>query len=139
MSGSRGVARVIRAGEAYQGKQGLTYATGVTGETAGSRAICMVVATLPPGARAKSHLHRGIETAIYVVEGEAETWCGAELSERLITRAGDYLYIPADTPHVVMNRAASPCRAVVTHAAADDQAGIVLLPELDARLDSLLT
>ena len=92
----------------------------------------MTVVTLPPGARAKTHLHRGIETAIYVIEGEAETFFGARLEERLTARGGDYLYIPPDLPHRVMNRSAAPCRALVAHTSADDQDGIVLLPELDA-------
>jgi uncharacterized RmlC-like cupin family protein len=30
-----------------------------------------------------------------------------------------------------MNRSGAPCRALVAHTSADDQAGIVLLPELD--------
>jgi uncharacterized RmlC-like cupin family protein len=124
--------KVIPSGGAYQGQQGLTYLAGLTGATAGSRAICMTVATLPPGARAKTHLHRGIETAVYVIEGEAEMHFGERLGERLRARAGEYLYIPADMPHLVINRSGADCLAVVAHTAADDQAGIVLLPELDA-------
>lgn len=92
----------------------------------------MTVVTLPPGARAKTHLHRGIETAVYVLEGEAEMHFGDGLRELVRARAGEYVYIPADMPHLVMNRSGSPCRALVAHTAADDQAGIVLLPELDA-------
>jgi uncharacterized RmlC-like cupin family protein len=123
--------KVIRSGESYQGRQGLTYLAGLTGATAGSRAICMTLATLPPGARAKTHLHHGIETAVYVIEGEAEMAFGEKLGERLTARAGEYMYIPADLPHLVMNRSGAVCRALVAHTAADDQEGIVLMPELD--------
>jgi uncharacterized RmlC-like cupin family protein len=35
-------------------------------------------------------------------------------------------------PHLVLNRSGAPCKAIVAHTAADDQAGIVMLPELDA-------
>jgi uncharacterized RmlC-like cupin family protein len=35
-------------------------------------------------------------------------------------------------PHLVLNRSAAFCRALVAHTSADDQEGIVLLPELDA-------
>ena len=94
----------------------------------------MVVAELPPGARAKAHLHRGIETAVYVIEGEVETRFGDRLGESVVTRAGDYLYIEPDTPHVVLNRSDHPCRAVIVHTAEDDQEGIVMLPDLDAKV-----
>ncbi len=123
--------RVIPAGDAYQGRQGLTYLAGLTGATVGSRAICMTLVTLPDGARAKTHLHRGIETAVYVIEGETEMHFGPRLGERLVGRAGEYIYIPADMPHLVINRSGAVCRAVVAHTASDDQTGIVLLPDLD--------
>ena len=124
--------KVVRSGEAYQGRQGLTYLAGLTGETAGSRAICMTVVTLPPGARAKTHLHHGIETAVYVLEGETGMYFGARLCERLVAKAGEYIYIPADMPHLVLNHTSATCRAIVAHTSADDQDGIVLLPELDS-------
>lgn len=123
--------RVVASGDAYVGQQGLTYLAGLTGSTVGSRGICMTLVTLPDGARAKPHLHRGIETAVYVIEGEAETHFGEALGEVVRARAGEYVYIPADMPHLVVNRSGAPCRALVAHSAADDQAGIVLLPELD--------
>ena len=124
--------RVIRSGAAYLGKQGFTYLAGLTGATAGSRAICMTVLTLPDGARAKTHLHQGIETAVYVLEGEALMYFGPRLEESVVGKAGEYLYIPADTAHRVMNVSGAPCTALVAHTAADDQEGIVLLPDLDA-------
>src|SRR5215468_1152053 len=123
--------KVIPLGAAYQGQQGLTYLAGLTGATAGARAICMTLAVLPPGARAKTHLHRGIETAVYVIEGEAAMYFGERLEELVVGRAGEYMYVPADMPHLVMNRSGAMCRAIVAHSASDDQAGIVMLPELD--------
>jgi uncharacterized RmlC-like cupin family protein len=125
---------LVRSGNAYVGQQNLTYIAGLTGATAGSRGICMNVATLPPGARAKAHLHHDIETAVYIIEGEASTFFGPTLSDVVIARAGEYVYIPPDVAHVVVNHANAPCRAVVAHTAPDDQAGIVMLPELDGLL-----
>ena len=124
--------KVVRHGESYVGLQGFTYLTGLTGATAGSSALCMTVLTLPDGARAKTHLHQGIETAAYILEGESEMYYGDRLQHLLLARAGEYVFVPADTPHLVLNRSGAPCRVVVAHSAADDQAGIVLLPELDA-------
>jgi uncharacterized RmlC-like cupin family protein len=123
--------KVIRPGESYVGQQGFTYLAGLTGTTAGSHALCMTVLTLPDGARAKTHLHQAIETAVYIIEGEADMHFGDRLEHLLHARAGEYVYIPADMPHLVLNRSGAPCRALVAHSAADDQAGIVLLPDLD--------
>lgn len=128
---SAGTCRVVRSGEAYQGKQGLTYLRGLTRETVGSNSICMTVLVLPAGARAKTHLHRGVETAAYVIEGRAEMFFGPRLEDHVDVAAGDYVYIPADVAHLVMNRSGSPATALVAHTAASDQEGIVLLPELD--------
>jgi uncharacterized RmlC-like cupin family protein len=122
---------VVHSGESYVGQQGFTYLGGLTGATAGSRALCMTVLTLPDGARARTHLHRGIETAAYVIEGEVEIYFGDRLESHLQARAGEYVYVPADMPHLVLNRSGAPCRALVAHSADDDQAGIVLLPDLD--------
>ena len=124
--------RLVRSGDVYHGQQGFAYTTGLTGATAGSQRISMTLVNLPDGARAKPHLHREIETAVYVLEGEAEMFFGDRLQERLVARAGEYVYVPADMPHLVINRSGAPCRAIVAHTAGDDQVGIVLLPELDA-------
>lgn len=122
---------VVHSGDAYQGQQGLTYLAGLTGATAGSRGICMTIAVLPPGERAKTHLHRAIETAVYVIEGEAAMYWGERLEHYLSAAAGEYVYVAPDTPHLVMNRSDAPCRAVVAHSSATDQDGIVMLPHLD--------
>ena len=126
---ARPAARVVRGGAEYVGKQGFTYMTGLTRETAGTRGICMNVVTLPPGAKAKTHLHRGIETAVYVLEGEAGMLWGDRLENHLAAKAGDYVYVPADTPHQVMNNAATRCVAVIAHTAGDDQEGVEMWGE----------
>ena len=125
---------VIRSGASFVGRQGLTYVAGLTGETAGATNICMTVATLPPGARAKAHFHRDIETAVYVIEGRAAMVWGERLESRLEAGAGEYCYVPAGVPHIVFNPFDAPCRAVVAHTAPDDQQGIVMRPELDGLL-----
>lgn len=127
--------KVVRPGEHYRGKQGLSYSAGLTQATAGSSAICMTLVTLPPGARAKTHLHQGIETAVYVIEGATGMYFGPRLGEHLVAAAGEYIYIPADMPHLVHNHTGDVCRAIVAHTSPDDQAGIVMLPELDTLIE----
>jgi uncharacterized RmlC-like cupin family protein len=123
--------KVIRSGASYVGQQGFTYLTGLTGATAGSRALCMTLLTLPDGARAKTHLHRDIETGAYVIDGEVEMYFGERLEHLVRAQTGEYVFVPADMPHLVLNRSGAPCRTLVVHSAADDQAGIELLPHLD--------
>jgi uncharacterized RmlC-like cupin family protein len=123
--------RVVQSGPAYLGMQGFTYLRGLTGETVGSQAISMAVLTLPDGARAKTHLHRDVETAVYVIDGLTEMFYGPRLEQRLEAATGDYVYVPANVAHLVLNRSGAPATAVVAHTAASDQEGIVLLPELD--------
>jgi uncharacterized RmlC-like cupin family protein len=124
--------RVVRSGEAYEGAQGLTYLRGLTGETVGARGISMTVLVLPDGARGRTHLHRGIETAVYVFSGRCEMYFGDRLQDHLEFEAGDYVYVPPDAAHLVMNRSGAQATVVVAHTAPSDQDGIVLLPELDA-------
>jgi uncharacterized RmlC-like cupin family protein len=124
---------LIRPGDSYTGAQGLSYGAGLTGATAGARGLCLTEAVLPPGACSRAHLHRGIETGGYVIEGTLETLWGGRLEHSLIAQAGELVYIPPDMPHIVRNPSAErPARALVAHTAPDDQQGIELLPDLDA-------
>jgi uncharacterized RmlC-like cupin family protein len=124
--------RLIRAGETYAGKQGLTYAAGVSAESVGARGICMMLLTIEPGQRARAHLHENHETAIYVLSGEAVMWHGARLEKRMSARAGDMVYIPAGVPHLPVNLSDGPCVAVIARTDPNEQESVLLLPELDA-------
>ena len=125
------ICRVIRPASTYQGKQGLSYFAGIAAETVGSAGICMHLLTLPPGARAKAHLHENHETAIYVLSGEVHTWFGDRLEECLVARAGDLFYIPAGVPHLPANLGSEPASAVIARTDPNEQESVVLLPELD--------
>ncbi len=118
--------RVYRRGARYEGVQGMTYFEGVSGT-----GICMVELELPPGGRSRAHLHRGVESAGYVVEGELEMRWGAALEHSARLGPGDLAYIPPDVPHLVLNPSGAVTRAIVAHTAASDQEGIELLPELE--------
>jgi uncharacterized RmlC-like cupin family protein len=58
---------------------------------------------IPPGAAAEPHIHRGYETAIYILEGRVDTRYGDGLAQSLVGQAGDFLYIPPDVPHQPVN------------------------------------
>ena len=56
---------------------------------------------------------------------------GGRVARGFVTaRAGKYVYVPPDMPHLALNRSGAPCVALVAPTAADDQERIVL-PELD--------
>lgn len=123
---------VVRPGESYDGKQGLTYVEGISAERVGSTGICMHLLTLPPGARANAHLHESHETAIYVLSGQADTWYGDGLKEHLVVKAGEMLYIPANMPHLPWNTSDEPCVCVLARTDPHEQESVVLLPELES-------
>jgi uncharacterized RmlC-like cupin family protein len=131
---SKPTCRLIRPANTYNGKQGLSYFEGISTETVGSKGICMHILTMPPGARAKAHLHEAHETAIYVLSGEVHTWYGDELENRIIVKAGDLFYIPAGVPHLPANLSDKPSSAVIARTDPNEQESVVLLPHLDARV-----
>ena len=127
------VCQVLRAGASFVGKQGFSNAPAVSAQSVGASAIHMQLLTMPPGARAKAHKHQTHETAIYVLSGEAGMHYGERLEHHLVARAGDFVYIPADTPHLPYNMSANdPCLAVVSRTDPNEQESVVLLSELDA-------
>ena len=123
--------QLVRADDTYDGKQGFSYFRGIAAETVGSEGLCMHLLTIPPGKRAKAHMHAAHETAIYVLSGEAHTWYGERLENHVVTKSGDMFYIPAGMPHVAANLSDRPCTAVIARTDPNEQESVVLLPELD--------
>ena len=128
---SQPTCRVIRPDGTYDGKQGLTYFCGIAAETVGSKGICMHLLTIPPGGRAKAHLHENHETAIYVLEGEAVALYGDRLQHHAVTKAGDLFYIPAGVPHLPINMSNKPISAVIARTDPNEQESVVLRPDLE--------
>ena len=87
---------------------------------------------IPPGGRARAHLHEAHETAIYVQSGEAVVFSGEGLRHRQTMRAGDFMYIPAGVPHLPVNASdTEPLVGLVARTDPNEQESVVLLPELD--------
>lgn len=124
--------RVIQPGESYEGKQDFTYFAGISAENTGSSGICMHLLTIPPGGRAKAHLHESHETAIYVLDGPGYMYYGEDLTEHLVVQTGEYLYIPAGVPHLPYNPSETKTiTAVIARTDPNEQESVVLLPHLD--------
>jgi uncharacterized RmlC-like cupin family protein len=127
---------LIRAEGTYEGKQGFSYFHGISAETAGSTGLCMHLLTIPPGGRAKAHLHENHETTIYVISGEGKMWHGENLEHCMTCGPGDLIYIPAGVPHLPTNASHDkPCVAVLARTDPNEQESVVLRPDLDDLVD----
>lgn len=131
-----GTARVVRGGEPYRSAQGSVYAPGISAETVDSKAVFLGIVTLPPGQRTKAHVHERHESAFYLLSGEeVELWSGERLEHREVARVGDYLFIPADVPHVAVNRSVTtPAVFVGVRNEPTAQESLLMRPDLDARV-----
>lgn len=124
--------QIVHAQQASAGVTGFNYAQGISSATAGSEALCLQLATIPPGARAKAHLHKDHESAAYVISGRLIFWFGAELRENVTAGPGDFLYIPPGVPHLSINGSdTEPVVAVLARTDPNEHESTTLLPELD--------
>ncbi|BAL25015.1 cupin domain-containing protein [Azoarcus sp. KH32C] len=123
---------VVQGAESYVSKQGSVYAPGISAETVGSEVVFLGIVTLPPEGRTRAHLHRYHESAFYLMSGEEVELCtGDRLEHREIARPGDFLFIPANVPHVAVNRGKTPAVFVGVRNEPTAQESVVMLPELD--------
>ena len=125
------ICRLIKPGDSYDGRQGLTYFGGISAESTGAQGICMHMLRMPPGARAHAHLHADHETAIYLLAGKVDMWYGAELEEHMVMQAGEFLYIPAGVPHLPYNPYDAEAVAVLARTDPNEQESVVLRPDLE--------
>lgn len=138
MKQKKSTCQIIRPSKTYDGKQGLNYFEGIATESVGSTGICMHMVTIPPGAKAKAHLHEHHETAIYVLKGEAQMWYGDNLGEHMIVQEGEFLYIPAGVPHCPVNLSESEVIAVLARTDPNEQESVLPLPDLDTIVENAM-
>lgn len=117
----------VRIGEAETSLQELPIFPGISGNTAGAQGISMLRVVIPPGAQAKAHIHRGYETAIYLMQGRVLTRYGEGLAKSVVNEAGDFIYIPADVPHRPENLSLTePAIAIVARTDPNEQESVEL-------------
>jgi uncharacterized RmlC-like cupin family protein len=129
---------IVRSGQNYDGKQGVSLSSGVTRQSAGAHALCLHLVMIPPGTRGMPHFHAGHESAIYTVSGETEVWHGDGLLKRTVVRAGDFMYVPPGIPHLPVNRSDVMTIAVVARTDPQEQESVVVV-ELPRHLADLLS
>lgn len=110
-------------------KQALPIFPGISGKTAGAKNLSMLKVVIPPGATAKAHVHKGYESAVYLLQGKVETRYGDGLKKSVVNVAGDFIYIPADVPHEPTNLSKTdPAIAIVVRNDPEEQEHVVLYP-----------
>jgi uncharacterized RmlC-like cupin family protein len=108
-------------------RQQLPYFVGIAGPTAGATGLSMNLVVIPPGGVAEPHIHRGYETAVYLLKGRVETRYGRRLRQSMINEAGDFIFIPADVPHQPVNLSdTEPAHAIVARNDPNEQENVVL-------------
>lgn len=127
MSSSQSVVRV-HPDQTHLTKQRLPNFEGISGATAGAQHLCMHLVIVPPGGKAAAHYHNGYETALYIIQGRAETRYGENLEHSIITEAGDFLFIPPNVPHYPINLSdTEEVIAVVARNDPNEQESVVLI------------
>ena len=117
----------VRPDLAEMTHQQLPNFVGISAATAGATGISMNVVTIPPGAAALPHLHRGYETAIFLLRGRVETRFGPDLAQSVINETGDFIFIPPDVPHQAVNLSdTDPAYAIVARNDPNEQENVVL-------------
>ena len=106
--------KAVRPDHEVMTRQRLPYFVGISGQTVDATGLSMHLVVIPPGARAEPHIHVGYETGIYVLEGTVCTRWGPQLEHEVVSRAGEFLFVPPGVPHEAINLSATePARAVV--------------------------
>src|SRR5215510_11719648 len=117
---------VVRPAAAIMSRQQLPYYVGISEVTPGAKNISINLIIIPPAGAAEPHLHKGYETAIYLLKGRANPLYGRNLENSAICQEGDFIYINADVPHQPINLSATePVVALVARNDSNGQEHVV--------------
>ena len=117
----------VRPEENFTTKRNLSYSPGISGTTAGTKHLSMMLVHIPPGGKAEPHYHDGFEAGIYILEGKVDNLFGEGLKESVVTEKGDFLFIPPGVPHQPINLSdTEPAMAIVSRNIASEQEPVVL-------------
>jgi uncharacterized RmlC-like cupin family protein len=119
----------VRGIGATESKQDLPIFPGISGKTAGAKGLSLLKVVIPPGRSAEPHIHKGFESAIYLIQGKVETRYGEGLKKSVVNEAGDFIFIPPDVPHQPVNLSdTEPAIAIVARNDPEEQEHVILLP-----------
>ena len=117
---------VVRPASETMSRQHLPYYVGISETTAGAKNISMNLIVIPPAGAAEPHLHKGYETAIYLLKGRVATRYGHKLEKSIICQKGDFILIKPDVPHQPINLSvAEPALAIVARSDPNEHESVV--------------
>jgi uncharacterized RmlC-like cupin family protein len=117
----------VRGVETTESKQALPIFPGISGKTAGAKGLSLLKVVIPPGGSAEAHVHKGYESAIYLIQGRVETRYGEGLKKSVVNVTGDFIFIPPDVPHQPVNLSKTePAIAIVARNGPDEQEHVIL-------------
>ena len=94
-------------------RSGMRIQFGVSGEQSGSTQVFMTRQRIPPGMRSTPHFHVDCETAIYILRGPVELRYGLRLEQSHHAATGNFLFIPPNAVHQIVNGSATDEAEVV--------------------------
>jgi uncharacterized RmlC-like cupin family protein len=120
-----GAVITIRAATGSGKQQEAGEVVGIFASNSGARGLSLRRLVIPPGGRARPHRHVGHESAVYLIQGTVETRYGPRLEHRVLSRAGDFVFIPADVVHQPINLSATEAAIAIEARTDPDERGRV--------------
>lgn len=93
---------------------GMERKPGIDSNTVGASKIWLGHVTCSPNTMGPPHHHGEAETAAYVVKGHIRVYFGEDLKEFVEAGPGDFIFVPAHTPHIEGNPYDEPAEAILS-------------------------
>jgi uncharacterized RmlC-like cupin family protein len=103
-----------QASSATAQTKGMVRESGVDAKTVGAHKVWMGLVVFGPSMRSAAHHHGEAETAVYVISGRLRIHFGEGYTQSVEASPGDYLYIPAFTPHIEENTETEPVKVIAS-------------------------
>ena len=94
--------------------RGMERRPGIDNNIAGASKIFLGLVTCHPHQIGPPHEHGEAETAAYVLSGRQKIWFGKDFQESVEAGPGDFIFVPAHTPHIEGNPYDEPCEVVLS-------------------------
>ena len=94
--------------------RGMIRQPGIDSNTAGAQKIWLGKVTCVPNTLGPPHHHGEAETAAYVISGQIRVYFGEDFKEYVDAGPGDFIFVPANTPHIEGNVTDEPAEAILS-------------------------